>query len=1116
MMTGDVDVRRVALHDDEVTDNVIKTRMIAILEDTSEILARRRDGTYFRVGSYNDAELRELIDNSALTPGDGIDITDGVISATFDDTALRALIDGKADASHTHVIGDVTGLQTALDGKQNTLTAGANITIANDVISAADMTYDDDELRTLIDGKASAAALAAEVTARTNGDIALQSQIDAFAGSIILIGKIELPNAQVTQAALDARAQELDKYPPQKGYCLVDNDNDFWVWDGVDTWRDIGYFSVAQATNTTLGVVKGSADALKVGVDSNGEMAVNGLQAALDSKASADDLTTESVNRANYDLQIDQRIDDLAATIPSAANNGILTIQQDGVTVQTFGANQSTNTTANIVTPTSLPPSGAAGGDLTGTYPNPSLAAVTRTNNTSADAPALGATFTAIDTVTTDTKGRVTAINTKTVTLPTVPSVGAAAAGLAPAPVSSDVNVVLAKGATTTATPTWQKVTGAMMAGYPNDATKFFRGDGVWDTPPAAATVSGANLSSQQALFGQAVRHGTLGTFARSDHYHELPAAQTLSSLGAQAALNRTVVGDDNASAAVTDTGLNLLIPIPVTVTAGTATATLPTSATTMSLRSWLTTARNNLDWLSTNKFTNSVTGSRLLGRYSTTAGVAQEITIGTGLALSTAGVLTATGSGGTLTGVTAGTGITVTASTTSPTVALTTPVTVANGGTGLSSVAAYTILGNSGTAAITTGATIAAGTANTVLARGATGGVSFQSATPAMINLTGYGLVGRTTNSAGAASLIAFNGSTTQYLNGAGSFSTPAGGSGTVTAVTAGNGIATITNGTTTPTVNLATPASVTGSSTNSAGTANTGHTHAVSGLTVAVGGTGATTFTSGNALIGAGTGAITTRAIVTSVGSSTTSTSLVTEGAVRTALNSVGGGGAYIPLAGTASGSPTTGAIEYNGAASAYSEILRVTPISAAGNLAVLWRGTCGSGLDLYPSGTPSATNKVMFSVSGARGYGREVSLQSDTTYITANPSSIFLISRDPYGGSGPRGAISIGRSDVQDTSGLTNGDLGLYASRKIYLDATSGVSPINITNPAVTAPSMVLGSDSIYWFAVAPAGVSSTARGFRLTYDALSNQLSVQKRAASGGAWAAATWNSAGYFS
>lgn len=59
-------------------------------------------------------------------------------------------------------------------------------------------------------------------------------------------------------------------------------------------------------------------------------------------------------------------------TIPAAANNGTLTIQKNGTNVATFGANQSTNTTANITVPTkasdikALPISGGSiTGDLT-------------------------------------------------------------------------------------------------------------------------------------------------------------------------------------------------------------------------------------------------------------------------------------------------------------------------------------------------------------------------------------------------------------------------------------------------------------------------------------------------------------------------------------------------------------------------------------------------------------------------------------------------------------------------------------------------------------------------------------------------------------------------------
>lgn len=49
-------------------------------------------------------------------------------------------------------------------------------------------------------------------------------------------------------------------------------------------------------------------------------------------------------------------------------------------------------------------------------------ASVSRTNNTSTASPSLGGTFTAIDSITTSSEGHVTAVNTKTVTLPVVGS----------------------------------------------------------------------------------------------------------------------------------------------------------------------------------------------------------------------------------------------------------------------------------------------------------------------------------------------------------------------------------------------------------------------------------------------------------------------------------------------------------------------------------------------------------------------------------------------------------------------------------------------------------------------------------------------------------------------
>jgi hypothetical protein len=191
-----------------------------------------------------------------LTAGGNIQINGNIISATdtiYDDTEVRELI----------------------DTKQDTLIAGNNIQINDNVISATDTIYDDTGIKE---------SIAQEVIDRGAADANLQQQIDAFAGALIYIGTINLATSDVTQSVLNTQAQALGKYPPQLGYVLVDNNGNDWWYNGSE-WINIGYYEIAQASNTQLGVVKGSTANMKVSVDGSGEMSVNGLQNAFDGKA---------------------------------------------------------------------------------------------------------------------------------------------------------------------------------------------------------------------------------------------------------------------------------------------------------------------------------------------------------------------------------------------------------------------------------------------------------------------------------------------------------------------------------------------------------------------------------------------------------------------------------------------------------------------------------------------------------------------------------------------------------------------------------------------------------------------------------------------------------------
>ena len=73
----------------------------------------------------------------------------------------------------------------------------------------------------------------------------------------------------------------------------------------------------------------------------------DGYEATINQKANSTDLATVATSGSYNDLTY-------KPTIPAAANNGTLTIQKNGTDVATFGANQSTNTTANITVPTKV------------------------------------------------------------------------------------------------------------------------------------------------------------------------------------------------------------------------------------------------------------------------------------------------------------------------------------------------------------------------------------------------------------------------------------------------------------------------------------------------------------------------------------------------------------------------------------------------------------------------------------------------------------------------------------------------------------------------------------------------------------------------------------------
>lgn len=126
-----------------------------------------------------------------------------------------------------------------------------------------------------------------------------KQNIEALNGALIYLGDIALNTADMTQQALTNRAIELGYPELKRGYTLVDADANDWVYNGTQ-WANIGFYEITTATNASLGVVKGSTGSLKVGVDTSGEMSVNGLQTALDEKANTADVYTKVETNSGF------------------------------------------------------------------------------------------------------------------------------------------------------------------------------------------------------------------------------------------------------------------------------------------------------------------------------------------------------------------------------------------------------------------------------------------------------------------------------------------------------------------------------------------------------------------------------------------------------------------------------------------------------------------------------------------------------------------------------------------------------------------------------------------------------------------------------------------------
>ena len=490
----------------------LELRQFGFTSDTNSLVIRDEHGEYHIIRQYDDTDIQELIEN-----------LNGDLSAHIENNLV-------------HI---TEGDREAWDNKQDAIQAGNNISIDQDgktINAIVPEPYDDEELRTLI---------TSESNTRAEVDAELQAQIDTFLGAIVLIGKINSANALVTQQTLTARATELGYSPLKKGYCLVDNDSDFWVYDGISAWQDIGYFDVAQATNSSLGVVKGSDGQLKIGIDILGEMSVNGLQEILNSKQDAGSGAVTAGVRLDRNADWNTHITSGFYLKQASAAAGDVPNSPPYYTAGTgdwvlfvIGGTDGWATGSNA-------PQSPGGTIQIARYAsNSNVSLFYRSNGVAGSSNSAGwSTWTQLSFWGGLNAGTSSALrNPNTILTPGQYSNDWNTAGSLPEGLTLPFRaslLVLASDVSEIAANRQQIL---IEQGGNNRAWFRTSADGTWkeigggsggpvswlDITDKPAIPTAANLSNQASAFGQSANSGNLSTYARSDHYHALPSSPTV------------------------------------------------------------------------------------------------------------------------------------------------------------------------------------------------------------------------------------------------------------------------------------------------------------------------------------------------------------------------------------------------------------------------------------------------------------------------------------------------------------------------------------------------------------------------------------------------------------
>ena len=275
--------------------------------------------------TYNGSEIAKLSDLPGVMTGAsaGDAGTSGLVPApAAGDQAKFLQGDGTwANPTIATAWGDITGtlsdqtdLQSALNAKQDTLTAGTNINISGSTISATDTTYTGSDGVTLTGTNFTNSGVRAVASGSTNGTISVNTN-----GTSADVAVTGLGSAAYTSSSDYATAAQGGK---------------------ADTAVQPGDLATVATTGSYNDLLnKPTIPAAQVNSDWN---AVSGVAQILNKPSLATVATS-----GDYGDLLNK------PTIPTV-NNATLTIQKNGTTVNTFTANASSNVTANITVPTKI------------------------------------------------------------------------------------------------------------------------------------------------------------------------------------------------------------------------------------------------------------------------------------------------------------------------------------------------------------------------------------------------------------------------------------------------------------------------------------------------------------------------------------------------------------------------------------------------------------------------------------------------------------------------------------------------------------------------------------------------------------------------------------------